>query len=236
MRDRDIDDVLKRAAAAAPEVDSGLLDRVARSIGAGLSPVRPLPPPWILVTALIAVLMSIAFGGGIFLGLHGIHAMSVMDMALIFPVLAILIGLAAAVSVGEMIPGSRHRMAPAALLETGCVAVTVVFALLFHNYRVERFVPQGIACLTAGLALAVPTAVAGWLILHRGFAVESLAAGIAQGTLAGLAGLGMLELHCPNFEAPHVMVWHTGVLLLSGAAGALIVWVSRSFSSYTSRR
>lgn len=236
MNQRDINDVLKRAAGAAPEVDSGLLDRVARSIGAELRPVRPLPPVWVLVTALAAACLGVAFAGGAVLGLHGIQAMSLTDMALIFPALGILIWLAAAVSVGEMIPGSRHRMSPAVLLAGGCLAITVVFALLFHNYRVERFVPQGLACLTAGLLLAIPMACAGWLILHRGFAVDSPAAGIAQGTLAGLAGLGMLELHCPNFEAPHVMVWHTGVLLLSGAAGALLVWAGRSFSSYTSRR
>jgi hypothetical protein len=32
----------------------------------------------------------------------------------------------------------------------------------------------------------------------------------------------MLELHCANLEALHVMVWHVGVIPLSGAAGALI--------------
>jgi len=58
--------------------------------------------------------------------------------------------------------------------------------------------------------------------------VDSLGAGLARGALAGLAGVGMLELHCPNFEAPHVMVWHTAVLPLSAAAGALLAWSSRS--------
>ena len=89
--------------------------------------------------------------------------------------------------------------------------------LMYCLYRSERFVSQGIACLKAGLLHAVPTAVIGRWILHRGFAVNSLAAGVALGTLSGLAGVGMLELHCTNFEAPHVMVWHTAVLALSGA-------------------
>jgi len=228
MKDEEIDEVLKRAAGASPDVDPALLDRVSRSLGASLRPVRPLPPPWVLVAALLAAGAGAAFAGGALLGLHGIQKMSAAEIALIFPVLGILMGLAAAVSAGEMVPGSRHRMAPWVLLATGCVTVTAVFALLFHEYRVERFVPQGVACLTAGLLLAIPAAIAGWLILRRGFAVDSTAAGIAQGTLAGLAGTGMLELHCPNFEAPHVMVWHTAVLLLSGAAGGLLVWVSRS--------
>jgi hypothetical protein len=38
----------------------------------------------------------------------------------------------------------------------------------------------------------------------------------------------MLELHCANFEAPHVMLWHTALLPLSGAAGSMLAWVVRS--------
>jgi hypothetical protein len=42
--------------------------------------------------------------------------------------------------------------------------------------------------------------------------------------LGGLAGVGVLELHCTNFQAAHVLVWHTAVVPLSGAAGALVGW------------
>jgi hypothetical protein len=60
------------------------------------------------------------------------------------------------------------------------------------------------------------------LLLRRGFAVNSTAAGLAQGTLAGLAGVTMLELHCPIFEAPHVLVWHIAVLPVCGLVGVLV--------------
>ena len=79
-------------------------------------------------------------------------------------------------------------------------------------------------CLTAGLLHAIPTVLAGWWILHRGFAVNTLAAALALGSLAGLAGVSMLELHCVNFEAPHAMLWHTAVLPLSGGIWALLAW------------
>ena len=52
--------------------------------------------------------------------------------------------------------------------------------------------------------------------------MNPVAAGLSVGTLASLAGVAMLELHCANLEALHVMVWHVGVIPLSGAAGALI--------------
>jgi hypothetical protein len=47
------------------------------------------------------------------------------------------------------------------------------------------------------------------------------------GTLAGLAGLTMLELHCANFQVLHVMLWHTAVMPVSGASGASMAWAGR---------
>lgn len=228
MRNGDIDDALNRAAGAPPDVDPALLDRIANSMGASLQPVRPLPSSGVLAAALAAVCAAVALAGATVLGLHGIEAMSAARIALIFPVLLALICLSAVVSAGEMIPGSRHPVAPWVLLASGCLVLTAVFALLFTDYRHERFVTQGVACLKAGLLHAIPTAVISWWILHRGFAVNSIAAGVAAGTLSGLAGVGMLELHCPNFEAPHIMVWHTAVLAVSGAAGCLLAWAGRS--------
>jgi hypothetical protein len=223
MRDRDIDDILNRAAGTPPAVDPALLGSIANSLGASLRPVRPLPSPGVLIAALVLVCIAVASAGAAILGMHGVEAMSVVEIALIFPVLLALIGFAAAVSVAEMVPGSRHRVAPWLLLAAGCLALTAVFAVLFTDYRSERFISQGVACLKAGLLHAIPTAIVSWWILHRGFAVNSLAAGVAVGTLSGLAGVSMLELHCQNFEAPHVMLWHTAVLALSGAFGALLV-------------
>jgi len=47
-------------------------------------------------------------------------------------------------------------------------------------------------------------------------------AGLAAGTLSGLTGLTMLELHCPNLKAIHVMVWHVAVVIVSGILGFAI--------------
>jgi hypothetical protein len=84
------------------------------------------------------------------------------------------------------------------------------------------FVSEGIPCLRAGTIAAVPAGIGSWLVLRRGFAVRPVEAALAAGTLAGLAGLTMLELHCPNFHAMHVMVWHTAVVPVSAVAGAVI--------------
>jgi hypothetical protein len=39
----------------------------------------------------------------------------------------------------------------------------------------------------------------------------------------------MLELHCVNFEAPHVIVWHIAVLPISAAAGLLATWTIQTW-------
>jgi len=221
MNDRDLDDLLKRAASASPDVDPGLLDRIAHSVETA-RPVHPLAPAWVLTGGLVAVCVAVAIAGALILGPHGVRKMSTADIVVIFPVVGLLIWLAAALCAAEAVPGSRRPVAPWVLCVCGCLAPALVFGLLFHDYSTERFVHQGLACLTAGLAQAVPAAAGTWWILRRGFAVNSIAAGFAQGALAGLAGLAMLELHCPNFEAPHVIVWHVGVVPVSGALGMLI--------------
>lgn len=228
MKDKEIDDILKKAAETPHRVDPALLDRVTASLGASLGPVRPLPPPWILATGAILVCAAIALAGAARLGLSGFRELSGLQRVLIFPALAIQIGLAATVCVRERIPGSRRAVAPGLLLAACCVSLLAVFAVLFHDYATERFVHQGVTCLVAGLLHAVPAALAIALLLRRGFAVNPVAAGLAAGTLAGLAGLGMLELHCANFEAPHLMLWHTAVVPVAAAAGALLASFVRS--------
>ncbi len=226
MRDREIDEILKKAAQAPHDVDPALLDEVARSIGSSLRPVRPLPPAWVLAGGMVMICAAVALAGAARLGLYGIQGLSVLERALIFPALGILLWLAATACVSEIVPGSRRRVAPGLLLAAGSLALVAIFALLFHDYRSERFVSQGLACLTAGLLHAIPAACASWLLLRRGFAVNTVAAGLMAGTLAGLAGVTMLELHCANFETLHVMLWHTAVMPLSGAAGALLAWAA----------
>jgi hypothetical protein len=228
MTDREIDMVLDLAAQTPDDVAPGLLDRVARSIGPPLVPVRPLPAAWVLEGGLALICAAVALGGAARLGLFGIQRLSGLERATIFPALAVLIWLAATVCAGETTPGSRRRVSPWILLGAGSLALVAIFAALFHDYRTERFVPQGVACLTAGLLHAIPAGLAAWLVLRRGFAVNAVAAGLAAGMLAGLAGMTMLELHCPNFEALHVMVWHTAVIPLSALAGALLGLLSDS--------
>jgi hypothetical protein len=230
LKDKDIDDLLDRAASAPHPVNPALLDRVSASIGASLRPVRPIAPAWKMASLLFLIWAAIAFGSASALGLYGIHKLHGAQMGAVFPALAIFTWLAAVVSVAAMAPGGpRWRVPanPATLLLAIMTAWIAVDAILFHDYQMGSFVPEGIPCLRAGLAVAVPTGIAAWLVLRRGFAVDAAGAGLAAGTLAGLAGLAMLEMHCPNLHAMHIMVWHTAVIPISALAGALLARMTR---------
>jgi hypothetical protein len=222
VKKREIDDLLTQAAHDAPTVSPALLERIAGSIKPSLRPVRPMPPVWLLIAGLILIGAVVALAGAARAGFYGIELLTVFERALVFTALAILLWAAASEFVGSMIPGSKRRLHPGMLLAVSCLALMGVFVGLFRDYHTTHFVSAGIACLVAGILHAVPVALLSWLLLRRGFAVNPVAAGAVAGTLAGLAGVTMLELHCPNFQLLHVLVWHTAVVPVSGAAGALL--------------
>ena len=226
MRDGELDDILKKAAQAQPAPDPALLDKIAASIQPNMRPVRPLPSARVLAGALGLIFAATALIVAALLGLHGIHAMNGIQTVILAGVAA-LAGRAAMAWTAEMIPGSRRQESPAALLAFSCALLAVLFALLFRNELSEHFVSQGIACLKAGVLTAVPVGLAGWWLLRRGFAVNPSGAALAAGTLAGLAGVTMLELHCPNFQTWHVLVWHTAVVPVSAALAVLAVRLAR---------
>lgn len=91
---------------------------------------------------------------------------------------------------------SRPNFSGVGLLATISASLLGVFTLVFRDYRTDHFLAAGSACLVTGVLLAIPAAVLSWLVLRRGFAVNSVAAGLAGGALAGLSGVMMLELHC----------------------------------------
>ena len=164
-------------------------------------------------------------------GFYGFEKLSLWERALIFSTLGILVWVAGKEFVSQLIPGSRQHLSVGAFLTIGSAALLGVFALVFRDYHTDHFISAGIACLLTGLLLAIPAAFLSWLLLRRGFAVNSVAAGLVGGALAGLSGVTMLELHCANFQAPHVLVWHTAVVPVSAAAGALVGWALRRHST-----
>jgi hypothetical protein len=222
VRDGEIDEILRKAAARVPDVEAALLKRVADSIQPSMRQVRPLPRTWVLAGGLVLICAGVALAGAARAGFNGFEKMNLLERALIFSTLGVLAWVAGTEFVNEMIPGSRRKISAGRLLGLGSLVLVVMFALLFHDYHTEHFVSVGLVCLATGVLHAIPAGLLSWLLLRRGFAVSSVSAGVVAGTLAGLTGVGLLELHCPNFQAMHILVWHTAVLVGSAALGALV--------------
>jgi hypothetical protein len=222
MNERELDHILEQSAGDSSPVDPALLARLSQSLGGSLTPVRPLPAPWVLASGLAVICMAVASVVAAILGLYGARRLTGPEATAIFLPLVGLVSLSATLGAAQIVPGSRRWLSAGALLASVVASLVAVFLLLFHDYHMTDFVPVGRKCLIAGLVTAVPAALLGWLIMRRGFAVDRIAAGIAAGTLAGLAGVAMLELHCPNSQVLHLLLWHTGVVPLSAAAGAAI--------------
>lgn len=178
MRDGEIDDVLRKAAEAQPTPDPALLARIAAAIQPKMAPVRPLPPAWVLSSALAGICVAIAVAAAARSGLHGIDAMDKVQK-LVFPALAGFITAAAAAWVAEMIPGSKHKETPWKLLCSATFTFWALFPTLFRDHHTEDFVHSGVVCLGAGVMYAVPIALAGWWLLRRGFAVDKTQAALA---------------------------------------------------------
>jgi hypothetical protein len=209
-------------------VDPALLERIAAASRRDLEPVRPLPGNGALVSTLLVIWLAVAVIGATQLGFVGLVRLPAGATAAIFPALAGFALLASAAAVHAMVPGSRRPLHPAVLLVAACLVMAGIFTLTFHDYSLGRFVPQGVACLKAGLIWSAPAGVLGWYGLRHGFAVDPGAAGIAAGTFAGVIGLTVLELHCPNFRLPHIAVWHLAVVPVCAVAGWAVTSSVRS--------
>jgi hypothetical protein len=220
MNDREIDGILASARVSenpAPET----LQRIAASVQASLRPVRPLTSLWLLTAGLVFLCSAFAVAAAAHAGFDGIEKMASWQRALIFATLTALTILFANQFARSMTPGRRLLVSTASLFATGILALLAAFAISFPDHHVDHFVSAGVACLITGLLHALPAGLFLWLLLRRGFAIRPVTAGWIAGALAGLAGVGVLELHCVNFQAAHVLLWHTAVIPTAAALGAI---------------
>ena len=208
--------------APADELDPAVIRRVTQSIVPSIQPVRPMASLPVQTLILVIACAAIAWAGAALSGFDGFFAFNVAERIVILTTLTLFAAMAARLFASEMVPGSARRIGAVWLLAAVSIAVAVEFAMFFHNYDMSGFVPDGITCLENGLLHAIPVGIAAWIVLRRGFAVEPVNAGLAAGLLAGLGGLGLLELHCPHLKVMHQAIWHIAVVPVSAVVGAAL--------------
>jgi hypothetical protein len=198
------------------------LRQIAEGLATNLRPVRPVAPARYFFVGFVGIFVAIVALGVYGMGAFAIAVMTPLQAAAILSALALSTGLLASSLVHQMVPGSRHRISPRLLPVGITISLTIAIAVLFQFQHERNFWGNAWSCIGAGTPVAVLSAVPFWLVLRRGAILSPSVAGAATGLLAGLVGASVLEIHCPNLGAWHILVSHLGVAMLCALAGFLI--------------
>lgn len=188
-------------------------------------PIRPLHPAWMrtmLAVAILAVVLAFVLAKASLrpdidqLPMWLSWGCSALQLALG----VILVGLALRESVpGEGVPGGFVRIAAVTAL-----AVQVLVGIATSIYSPAITMPgsgiaPGIGCLKHEVAMALPTFVATLWLVFRALPLRAPTAGLLGGAGATVASDAVIHLLCPMANLSHVLVWHSGAIILFMAIG-----------------
>jgi hypothetical protein len=212
-----------------PSVPPDRLKRIEAALIADLKPVRPLASTVAYFGAFSGIFIAVCVIGCAIVGQFGWLALSELQKLAVFVPLAAAFALLALSLVRQMRPAAKHARR-SALISVGIfVLLLLIMTVIFRPAHESAFVRHGLACFRTGMAFAIPAAFLFSLLLLRGAALSPLLTGATAGGLAGLVGLAVLEIHCPNLNVYHIVVWHVSVTLVCIVAGLIV-------SSVTFRR
>jgi hypothetical protein len=195
-----------RESRAAAPVD--VIAAIEKNITSELKPVRPLRPPGYFLAALGLVFVLIVTSAVYHLHAYAVDVKSWLQMAAMYPALVVCAALVALSLVRQMTPGSRHWIPPAVLPIAVGLLLIAIAVLTFRVQSEKDFIGWGQACLKTGAGWAAPSAILFWFPLRRGAMLSPRLAGGTAGMLAGLVGMSVLELHCPNTNLMHILMFH----------------------------
>ena len=86
-------------------------------------------------------------------------------------------------------------------------------------------VTAGIGCLSHEALVVLPTFLVTLWLVFRALPLRAPVAGLLGGAGAAVASDAVLHLICPMSDLRHVLVWHTGAVVLFMAAGWTAGWI-----------
>ena len=139
---------------------AGQLERIQASIVETLKPVRPLAPASFFLFACAIIFLSIVAIGVMPFGMQGWAALGIGQRVAVFATLAASAVLLGVSMVGQMVPGSKYALAPAALPVGILTVLLILIAATFRPQADPAFVESGLTCMKNGLTLFDPGSVA----------------------------------------------------------------------------
>jgi hypothetical protein len=212
-----------------PPLPADRLKQIETAVMADLKAVRPLAPDGAYLAGFAGIFLVVCIVGCYIVGQYGWHALSELQKVAVFVPLAATTALLAFSVVRQMRPAAKHARSSALISAGLFIVLLLIMMVIFQPARESAFVRHGLACFRTGMAFAIPTSFFFALLLLRGATLSPLLTGATAGGLAGLVGLVVLEIHCPNLNVYHIVVWHVSVTFVCLAAGLIL-------SSVTFRR
>jgi len=198
------------------------LRQIADKMATNLRPVRPMAPARYFFGALVSIFVFIVALDVYRMGAYALAVMTPLQTAAILSALAISSALLAYSLVHQMVPGSLHRIPPRLLPVAIIISLTIAIIVLFQFQHERNFWGNTWGCIRAGTPIGALAAVPFWMVLRRGAILSPGITGAATGLFAGLVGTSVLEIHCPNLDAWHILASHLGVAILCALAGLVI--------------
>jgi len=209
-------------AAEPADFPQALQNRIEAAILPGLQPVSPLPAASRIAASLLLCAVAVIAVVNWRLGIDGWQARSGLQVSVDFTLLGVSMLILAFALANRMVPGSL-RAAPAWTLVVTPLLTLLAAVILFFGYRWSPpFWPRVFFCWEVGIACAAISAPLFWLVLRRGFSLNPVSQGAMTGLAAGLVGVTVLEIHCPNLDRMHIADGHLGAALTAVLAGAAL--------------
>jgi hypothetical protein len=193
---------------------------------ASLKPVTRLPSVWALVAGFVVGFVALALAWIVLTDEAGFRAMNAMQLIAVTGALAAGAILASIFLVWEMIPGSRRLFSGWMAILIAVDGLVFLIAILFPWKTSPAFIAEGWPCTVMGLKIASVAAAIAGLAVWRGAVTSKVGAITGIGAFAGTLAVTILQFQCPHQQAPHLLVWHLGSLVVAILTGMAIGWMT----------
>ena len=197
-----------------PPVPADRLKQIEAALVTDLKPVRPLASDGAYLAGFAGIFIAVCVIGVYILGQQGWRALSELQKLAVFLPLAAITAVLAFSTVQQMRPAARYARLSALVSGMLFILLLIIMAAIFHPAQEAGFIRTALNCFRTGMTYAIPAAFFFALLLLRGAALSPALTGATAGGLAGLVGLTVLEIQCPNLNLYHILVGHVSVTLI----------------------
>lgn len=221
-------------------ISDSSFERVRNEVARDLPPVRPLRPAW--TTALVAIPAALLLLSVVLIA-YGLRADA--DAIGFWPVwgpASVMVAAAYVILVLALVqraPESSMSRVWWIALPLAAIALQIGGAYWTHaSSGSPEAGPTSSVCFWHVSLLGVPPVLVVLWLLSRGLPLRPKIAGLLAGLGAGFLSEGVYRLHCGLSHPGHIIVWHTGAVLVMGLLGLLagLWWERRQIHRWLERR